>query len=121
MGEKASFAQYAGDEGRTRGFARVILSRQGACSAALPPATATVRVGTVIVKNKQPAMGKVYGEERRTLRPCAVEPVLVRAQVPYYVEVTVTPTFVPKEIDASSGDVRELGAQVGFGFEAFDR
>jgi hypothetical protein len=120
MGERASFAQYAGDEGVTRGFARVVLSRQGACSEALPPATATVRVGTVVVRNKQPAMGRVYGEERRTLRPCAVEPVLVRATVPYYVEVTVTPTFVPKEIDAASGDVRELGAQVGFDFVHLD-
>jgi hypothetical protein len=121
MGEKASFAQYAGDEGRTRGLARVVLSRQGACSAALEPAKATVRVGTVIVKNKQPAMGKVYGEQERTLLPCGVEPVLVPATVPYFVEVTVSPTFVPKDIDANSGDVRELGAQVGFDFQPFER
>ena len=41
---------------------------------------------------------------------------VTRANVPYHVEVTVEPTFIPAEIDASSGDVRELGAQVGFDF-----
>ena len=41
---------------------------------------------------------------------------VTRAKVPYHVEVTVKPTFIPAEIDASSGDVRELGAQVGFDF-----
>jgi hypothetical protein len=41
---------------------------------------------------------------------------VVRATVPYHVDVTVSPTFVPHEIDASSGDVRELGAQVRFDF-----
>jgi len=36
--------------------------------------------------------------------------------VPYFIDVSVSPTFVPAEIDASSGDVRELGAQVRFDF-----
>ena len=39
--------------------------------------------------------------------------------MPYHVEVTVSPTFIPAEIDAGSGDVRELGAQVGFDFLPF--
>ena len=53
---------------------------------------------------------------RLKLEPCALRPVVVRATVPYHVDVTVSPTFVPAKIDASSGDVRELGAQVRFDF-----
>ena len=41
---------------------------------------------------------------------------MVRATVPYHVDVTVSPTFVPAKIDPPSGDVRELGAQVRFDF-----
>jgi hypothetical protein len=38
--------------------------------------------------------------------------------VPYHVEVTVSPTFIPDEV-SGGGDVRELGAQVGFDFLPF--
>ena len=117
MGERATFARYAGEDGVTQGLAEIVLSRQGACSTALPPATVRVRVGTVVVKDKQPAMGRVYGEQERKLLPCGIEPFLVPARVPYYVEVSVSPTFVPKDIDPGSGDVRNLGAQVSFAFK----
>ena len=46
----------------------------------------------------------------------AIHAYTTRAKVPYHVEVTVKPTFIPAKVDASSGDVRELGAQVGFDF-----
>jgi hypothetical protein len=121
MGAHASFSQYAPDDGVSRGFANIVLSRQGACSEALPPAQVVVRVGSVVVRNKQPAMGRLYQVVRRTLEPCGIQPIKVLATVPYHVDVTVSPTFVPAEIDASSGDVRELGAQVGFSFERFER
>lgn len=119
MGARATYSQYAADDGVTRGFARIVLSRQGACSEALATARVVVRVGTVVVRRNQPAMGRVYGVEERELEPCGVQPVYVRATVPYHVEVTVSPTFVPAEIDPASGDVRELGAQVGFDFVPF--
>lgn len=115
-GAHATFAQYAPDEGRSRGFARVVLSRQGACSDAIPTADVVVRVGTVVVRDKQPALGQVTETVRRKLVPCGAEVVVVKATVPYFVDVSVSPTFVPAEIDASSGDVRELGAQVRFDF-----
>ena len=116
MGAHASYSQYAPDEGVSRGFARVTLSRQGACGTNIPTADVVVRVGTVVVRENQPALGRVQEVVRRTLEPCAVQPVVVRATVPYHVDVTVSPTFVPAEVDASSGDVRELGAQVAFDF-----
>ncbi len=117
MGAHASYAQYAPDEGSSRGFARVTLSREGACSTAIPTADVVVRVGSVVVQDKQPALGEVTDVGRDTLAPCAATTLLVRATVPFFVDVTVSTTFVPAEIDASSGDVRELGARVGFGFE----
>ena len=119
MGARATYTQYAPDEGVSRGFARVILSRQGACGASIPTADVVVRVGTVVVRDKQPAFGKVQEVVRRKLAPCALQPVVMRATVPYHVEVTVSPTFVPREVDPSSGDVRELGAQVRFDFLPF--
>jgi len=116
MSAHATYSQYAPDEGVSEGFARIILSRQGACGDAFPTSTVVVRVGTVVVRDQQPALGRVSEEVRRRLAPCALETVVVRAKVPFHVDVTVSPTFVPAEVDPSSGDVRELGAQVAFGF-----
>ena len=116
MGRHASYSRYAPDEGGSRGFARIVASREGACGAAIPTADVVVRVGTLVVRENQPALGKVDEVVRRRLRPCARAVIVVRARVPYHVDVTVSPTFVPAEIDASSGDVRALGARVGFDF-----
>jgi hypothetical protein len=119
MGARATYSQYAPDEGVSRGFARISLSRQGACGANVPTSDVVVRLGTVAVRDKQPGFGTVQEVVRRKLAPCAVQPVVIRATVPYHVEVTVSPTFVPAEVDPSSGDVRELGAQVRFDFLPF--
>jgi hypothetical protein len=119
MGARSSYSQYAPDEGVSRGFARVVLSRQGACGANVPTANVVVRLGTVAVRENQPGFGRVQEVVRRKLAPCALQVVVIRATVPYHVEVTVSPTFVPAELDASSGDVRELGAQVRFDFLPF--
>jgi hypothetical protein len=119
MGERASYSHFAPEDGESRGFATVSVSRRGACSAALKPAKVVVRFGTVAVRNKQPGFGRIFATEQRLLPPCGERRIVVPATVPYHVEVEVTPTFVPKEIDAGSGDVRELGAQVGFAFDPF--
>lgn len=115
MSERATFSQYAPEDGVSRGYSVVTISRQGACGA-LPVADVVVRVGTVAVRNKQPGFGRVQDVVRRKLAPCSVKKVVTRATIPYHVEITVSPTFVPAAVDASSGDVRELGAQVGFDF-----
>ena len=67
--------------------------------------------------DKQPGFARVDEVVRRKLPACGLTQVVTRPrEVPYHVEVTVEPTFIPAEVDASSGDVRELGAQVGFDF-----
>jgi hypothetical protein len=116
MGAHATYAQYAPDEGRSRGFARITLSRQGACSEAVGTTDVVVKIGSVVVADKQPALGQVTDVVRESLAPCGAKIVVLRATVPYFVDVAVDSTFVPAEIDASSGDVRELGAQVRFDF-----
>ena len=117
MGAHASYSQYAPDEGVSRGFARVVLSRQGACGANIPTANVVVRVGTIAVRDEATRVrARPGGRPTASSSHAPWCPSCVRATVPYHVDVTVSPTFVPAEIDASSGDVRELGAQVRFDF-----
>ena len=116
MSSSATFSQYAPENGVSRGFSKVVVSRQGACGGGIPTADVTVRTGPVAVVNKQPGFARIDEVVRRKLPACGLTQVVTRAKVPYHVEVTVDPTFIPAEIDASSGDVRELGAQVGFDF-----
>ena len=116
MSERATFSQYAPENGESRGFAKVVVSRQGACDARIPVSDVTVRIGPVAVVDDQPGFARVNHVVRRKLAPCSVaDPVIVRATVPYHVEVTVSPTFVPDEF-GGGGDVRPLGAQVGVDF-----
>ena len=111
-----TFSQYAPEDGVSRGFSKVVVSRQGACGA--HPDGRRHRPGRPASPcvNKQPGFARVDEVVRRKLPACGLTQVVTRANVPYHVEVTVKPTFIPAEIDASSGDVRELGAQVGFDF-----
>ena len=76
----------------------------------------TVRIGPVAVIDGQPGFARVDEVGPAQTAGVRVTQVVTRATVPYLVEVTVSPTFVPHEVDASSGDMRELGAQVGFDF-----
>jgi hypothetical protein len=118
MGERATFSQYAPEDGVSRGFSKVVVSRQGACGGGIPVADVTVRIGPVAVRNKQPGFAHVDDVIRRKLEPCGLTQIVTRATVPYHVEVTVSPTFVPDKV-SGGGDVRELGAQVGFDFLPF--
>lgn len=115
MSERATFSQFAPEDGESRGFAKIAVSRQGACSG-IPVADVTVRVGPVAVVNEQPGFERVDDVIHRKLEPCGLTQIVTRATVPYHVEVEVSPTFVPDDV-AGGGDVRELGAQVGFDFQ----
>ena len=119
MGEHASFSQYAPEHGTSRGFAKIVLSRQGACGGGIPTADVTVRIGPVAVVDKQPGFERVDETFHRKLEPCGLTQIVTRATVPYHVELDVSPTFVPDEV-SGGGDRRELGAQVGFDFLPFD-
>jgi hypothetical protein len=115
MGSSAGYSQYAPEDGQSRGFAKVILSREAWCGEDIP-GVITVKVGPVVVKDKQPALGRVDQVRRAVLHSCELKTFVIPARVPYRVEVTISPTFSPGKIDPNLGDLRELGARVGFSF-----
>lgn len=116
MGTRASFDQFAAP-GSQRGFVKVFLSRVASCSDKDFPGNVTVKVGTVAIgTDKQPALGEVLQERTGVIHQCKVLPFLIPVQVPFHVEVTIAPTFTPRQVDPASGDVRELGARPEFSF-----
>jgi hypothetical protein len=115
MGKSASYTRYDA-QGRS-GFVTIRFSREGACNPEkLKPVRVTARVGPVVVdSNDQPAIGAVTDHAAGMLAPCVIEGLSLRLpDGPWRVEATVADTFVPQEIDANSGDRRELGAVVSF-------
>ncbi len=100
------------------GFAKVTLSKEGFCSPLAPTSTVVVKVGPVAIgDDRQPRLATVSDEKRVRLKPCEARPVLLRPpDEPWRVEVEIDKTFVPNAIDSRSSDLRNLGAQVAFGF-----
>ncbi len=120
MGEHASFTRYD-VAGLGRGFVKVVFSRQGACFPNLPPARVRADVGPVAIdESEQASIGRVTASRTSELAACSVAPILLPVPaVPWRVELTVDPTFVPAELDANLGDRRALGAVVSFEFVPF--
>lgn len=81
-----------------------------------PPGAVTVRSGTVAIGAGGGAlMGSVSAEQAGTVRSGEARTYRVAAPGgPFRVEVAVSPTFVPAELDPGSTDERALGAQVSF-------
>ena len=72
-------------------------------------------VSPAAVVDKQPAIGEVTDEKRFVIRACEVKPVVFRPpNGPWRIEVLISPTFVPAELDTTLSDRRELGAVVAF-------
>lgn len=117
MGAQMSFNQYAAPGTSGRGFVKVLLSRVASCSSTDFPGKATVTVGTIVVgPTRQPALGRVQAVKTGIVHQCKVLPFLIRVKVPFRVEVTITPTFSPRDVDPASSDVRQLGARPEIGF-----
>ncbi|MBA2462961.1 MAG: hypothetical protein H0V45_14555 [Actinobacteria bacterium] len=115
MSSEASYTRYD-VKGQGRGFVKVTLSRQGACFPQLEPADATVRVGSVGVNRfDQPGIERLTEVRHVKVRACEPNPVVLRVPAdPWRVEVSLSPTFVPNELDPSLGDRRQLGAVLSF-------
>jgi hypothetical protein len=82
------------------------------------PSRVTIRLGTLVKRDKQPAIGRVTavrkwsvsaGESRTFAIPTP--------KPPFRVELTVSPTFVLADLDPRFSDRRHLGVQVGYSFE----
>jgi len=79
-----------------------------------------VRIGPVgIGPDKQPRIERVTETRRFELPDCEANGVTLTppaardgSPVPWRMEITVSPTFRPKDVDPSKSDSRFLGAQI---------
>jgi hypothetical protein len=118
MGAEAAYNRFDVAAGE-RGFARVVLSRSAWCGTDVP-GNVNVRIGPLVVDEKhQPAIGRVTSTATGVINACEQElPFLLRAPGgPFRVEVSIDPTFSPRELDPSLPDTRQLGAVANFGYE----
>lgn len=99
--------------GTKPGYATVSLSRGAACGA-YPPSHITIRLSSLRINGDgQPVAKRLLAVRRLTLRsnPCETRVVRIPAVAPYRIDVTARGTFQPSQYD-----LRELSAQVAFGF-----
>jgi hypothetical protein len=102
------------------GFASVSVSRVGACLGA-GTAKVTARIGPLgIGPDNQPAIERVTQIETKPLPDCKTNGFLLSPPAgPWRVEVSITPTFIPHELDVNHSDRRRLGATFTAGFRSF--
>jgi hypothetical protein len=114
-GKESAYSRYR-TPGNRPGFVVVNVSR-AAWNGPAPPGHVTIRVGPLRVKDKQPALASVTQIRRWKVESGLQQSfVIPTPKPPFRVEVLISPTFVPAQIDPHSSDVREFGAQVSFGF-----
>ena len=102
--------------GTKPGFAVVTLSRAAACGA-YKPSRITIKLSRVRITphpDSQPVAGRLLAVRTVTIRsnPCDTKTVRIAARTPYRIDVSAVGTFQPSQYD-----LRELSAQIGFGFE----
>jgi hypothetical protein len=118
-GWMSSFSAYTrySTEGNKAGRIRVIVSR-APWGGTNVTGHVTVAIGPMVVgDDKQPHLGKTTEVKRFDIHSSEVKPVVLKAPGPRFrVEVTITPTFVPHDLDPASGDRRKLGAKVSYIF-----
>jgi hypothetical protein len=103
------------------GFAAVRLSRYNWCPrrGLRQTAKVTITIGPVgIGPDRQPRIDHVTETRRFDVRDCTTNGItLTPPLVPWRMELEVSPTFVPKDVDPTKSDNRHLGAvieQAGF-------
>lgn len=112
----SSYSQFTTPGGES-GFAVVRVHRQG-WGGRNVPSPVTVRVGALrLGKDKQPALGAVTATCTFTVDALDDHTFLLPTPAPpFHVDVRIGKTFVPAELDPSSPDRRELGAQLAYSF-----
>lgn len=117
MGSSAAYTRY--DVSRDGpGWAVVELSRKRWCPQDVP-GKATVRIGPVTIGKQHPEIARVTQTMTRVVHACKSITLLLGApREPWRVEVTIEPTFVPRELDPSRSDARQLGAVLQAGFRS---
>jgi hypothetical protein len=117
---RASYTRYDVSKDEP-GLAYAHLTREGWCPRPGSRTTGhvTVRIGPVgIGPDKQPMIQHVTETRRFDVPDCqASGATLSPPKVPWRMEITLSPTFVPNEIDPMKSDKRPLGAVLEAGFQ----
>jgi hypothetical protein len=112
---RASYTRYDVSDDEP-GLAVVRLTREGWCPdpSARTTGKVTVRIGPVgIGPDNQPRIERVTETRRFDVPDCEANGTsLSPPNVPWRMEFTLAPTFVPAEIDPSKSDRRRLGASI---------
>jgi hypothetical protein len=117
ISDGSTYSQFS-TRGNRPGRVVVTVSRQGWGGTDVP-GDVTIRVGTLVIADKQPALGRVTATERWTVHSSREREFSIPTPPPpFRVEVTISPTFVPAELDPRLSDRRQLGARVLYRFEA---
>jgi hypothetical protein len=114
----SAYNQFATKGGRA-GKVLVDISRVGwgGQGAADIPGHVTIRVGTLVRRDKQPGLGRITATRTWTVHARELKRFAIPTpKPPFRVEVTISPTFVIAQLDTRSSDRRHLGAQVGYAF-----
>ena len=116
MGAKASYTQYSTARNRP-GWAVVNVSRArwGGTDVA---GNVRVRAGRLALGPRfEPRITQISASGTCTIHSGKTCPFVLRTPAPpFKIEVSISPTFVPAELDPRISDRRELGAVLGFGF-----
>ena len=116
---RASYTRYDVSKDEP-GFAKVQLTRVGWCPKPGLRQTGhvTVTIGPVGIGPQEPRIKHVTETRHFDVPDCKAQGVtLTPPNVPWRMEITVSPTFVPKDIDPTKSESRHLGAvieQAGF-------
>ena len=113
---QSDYSQFS-TPGNLPGFAVVRVHRK-AWGGRDVPARVTIRVGKLRRgRDKQPALGAVTDQCAFTVNRLEDRTFLLRTPAPpFHVDVRISKTFMPSELDPSTSDTRRLGAQLEYSF-----
>jgi hypothetical protein len=118
MSTESTYSQFWSPGGRA-GRIFVNATRKGGWGGTDVAATVKVEVGTLVIDDKQPALGRVTATRTCRIHSNTDCPFTIPTPTPpFRVRVTIDKTFVPAELDARLSDRRQLGAKISYGFEA---
>jgi hypothetical protein len=115
-GSFSAYTRYS-TEGDRSGRMRIIVSR-APWGGPDKPGHVTVAIGPIVIgDDKQPHLGKPTEVKHFDIHSKQEMPLVLHAPGPRFrVEVTITPTFVPKELSPGESDNRHLGAKISYVF-----
>jgi len=115
-GSFSAYTRYSTEANRA-GRMRIVVSR-AAWGGPNKTGHVTVAIGPIVIgDDKQPHLVRPTQVERFDIHSKEEVPLVLRAPGPRFrVEVTITPTFVPRDLASDQSDNRELGAKVSYVF-----